>query len=67
MERAESQAEPVTREAIELPRTSAPLRPMSLPLAGNGCCAPTELEVCCTADAKEECCGAATSEGCGCR
>jgi len=63
MEHVQSQAEPVTREAIELPGTPAPLPP----LAGHGCCTPAEQEVCCTADGKEECCGTASSEGCGCR
>ena len=66
MERAQAQAEPLRRAAIELPETAAPLA-TPLPLVGSGCCSPTEQEVCCTAAAKEDCCGTATSEGCGCR
>ena len=62
MERAQSQADPVTRAANELAKTAAPL-----PLVGSGCCTPTEQAVCCTTDAKEECCGTASPEGCGCR
>ena len=67
MERAQSQAEPQTQPAIELARNAAPVPAAPLPLAGSGCCPPTEQDVCCTADAKAECCGTATSEGCGCR
>ena len=67
MERAQAQAEPLTRAAIELQRTAASTPVVTLPLAGSSCCTPAEQEVCCKADAKEDCCGTATSKGCGCR
>ena len=67
MERAQSQAEPLTQPAFELARNAAPVSAAPLPLVGSGCCTPPEQEACCTADAKAECCGTATSEGCGCR
>ena len=68
MERAQSQAEPLTRAAIEL-ATECCARPGGAAAARRQQVAvtPTEQEVCCTADAKAECCGTATLEGCGCR